>query len=59
MKWLEKVIVFIDPCMNPDGRDRYSNFYRMAGNVIPNINARLGVIGNHGPGEEQTIIIMT
>lgn len=39
MKWLEKVIVIIDPCMNPDGRDRYSNFYRMAGNVIPNINA--------------------
>ena len=39
MKWLEKVIVIIDPCMNPDGRDRYSNFYRMAGNVIPNIKA--------------------
>ena len=39
MKWLEKVIVIIDPCINPDGRDRYANFYRMTGNVIPDIDA--------------------
>ena len=38
MKWLEKVIVIIDPCINPDGRDRYANFYRMTGNKIPDID---------------------
>lgn len=25
--WLENTIVVIDPCINPDGRDRYVNFY--------------------------------
>ncbi|MEQ9468487.1 MAG: M14 family metallopeptidase [Ekhidna sp.] len=25
--WLENTIVVIDPCINPDGRDRYVNFF--------------------------------
>ena len=25
--WLKDTIVIIDPCINPDGRDRYVNFY--------------------------------
>lgn len=25
--WLENTIVIIDPCVNPDGRDRYANWY--------------------------------
>lgn len=25
--WLENVVIVIDPCINPDGRDRYVNFY--------------------------------
>jgi hypothetical protein len=25
--WLKNTIVVIDPCLNPDGRDRYVNFY--------------------------------
>ncbi|ARV14690.1 M14 family metallopeptidase [Polaribacter sp. SA4-12] len=25
--WLENTIVIIDPCLNPDGRDRYVNWY--------------------------------
>ena len=25
--WLKDIIVIIDPCINPDGRDRYVNFY--------------------------------
>lgn len=25
--WLEKLIVIMDPCINPDGRDRYVNWY--------------------------------
>jgi hypothetical protein len=25
--WLDKAVVVIDPCINPDGRDRYVNFF--------------------------------
>jgi hypothetical protein len=25
--WLENTVVIIDPCINPDGRDRYTNWY--------------------------------
>lgn len=34
--WLERVVVIIDPCLNPDGRDRYATFYRQFGNAPPN-----------------------
>ena len=30
--WLEDMLVIIDPCINPDGRDRYANFYNQYGN---------------------------
>ncbi|MBS1746333.1 MAG: zinc carboxypeptidase [Bacteroidetes bacterium] len=29
-KWLQDVVVVIDPCQNPDGRDRYVNWYNNA-----------------------------
>ncbi|MFZ5972194.1 MAG: M14 family metallopeptidase [Bacteroidota bacterium] len=35
-EWLKNTVVIIDPCINPDGRDRYANFYNQYGNVIPN-----------------------
>ncbi|MEP0985508.1 M14 metallopeptidase family protein [Ekhidna sp.] len=25
--WLDKVVIAIDPCINPDGRDKYVNFF--------------------------------
>ena len=31
-KWLENTVVVIDPCINPDGRDRYVNWYYQYGN---------------------------
>ena len=31
-EWLKNAIVIIDPCINPDGRDRYVNFYNQYGN---------------------------
>ena len=34
--WLDKSVVAIDPCINPDGRDRYVNFYTQRGHVTPN-----------------------
>jgi hypothetical protein len=30
--WLENTVVILDPCINPDGRDRYANFYNQYGN---------------------------
>src|SRR5687768_12458551 len=35
---LDSVVVVIDPTVNPDGRDRYVNFYRIARGVKPNPN---------------------
>ena len=26
-EWLRNTVVIMDPCINPDGRDRYANFY--------------------------------
>jgi Zinc carboxypeptidase len=34
--WLQHVVVVIDPCINPDGRDRYVNWYNTAVGKIPN-----------------------
>ena len=28
-QWLQNTVVIIDPCVNPDGRDRYANWYNM------------------------------
>ena len=34
-EWLKNTIVMIDPCINPDGRDRYVNWYNNAvGNTM-------------------------
>ncbi|MFZ9145936.1 MAG: M14 metallopeptidase family protein, partial [Sediminibacterium sp.] len=33
-EWLEHVVVMIDPCINPDGRDRYVNWYNNAVGVF-------------------------
>ena len=41
-EYLKNTVVIIDPCINPDGRDRYVNWQaQMVGkNVNPNANAR-------------------
>jgi len=33
--WLANTVIAIDPCLNPDGRDRYVNYYNQVGNMIP------------------------
>ncbi len=38
-EWLKNCIVIIDPCINPDGRDRYVNWY----------NTTIGKNGNSDP----------
>ncbi len=37
-EWLKNTIVIIDPCINPDGRDRYANFFNQYGNKDFNPN---------------------
>lgn len=35
-EWLKNTVVIMDPCINPDGRDRFANFYNQYGNNPPN-----------------------
>jgi hypothetical protein len=41
-EWLKNTLVIIDPCLNPDGRDRYVNWFNsVVGNTYnPSLNAR-------------------
>ncbi len=34
--WLENTVVIIDPCINPDGRDRYVNWYNQERSIPHN-----------------------
>ncbi|HAS41597.1 MAG TPA: zinc carboxypeptidase [Microscillaceae bacterium] len=34
--WLKDLIIVVDPCVNPDGRERYVNWYNQVGSLIPN-----------------------
>ncbi len=33
--WLKNTLVILDPCLNPDGRERYVNFYNSIKNLVP------------------------
>ncbi len=37
--WLKNTVVIIDPCLNPDGRDRYVNWFTQMVGKNPDINA--------------------
>lgn len=34
--WLDNMMIIIDPCENPDGRERYVSWYNQVGSLIPN-----------------------
>lgn len=34
--WLKNTVVILDPSLNPDGYDRYTHWYRMSSNKLPN-----------------------
>ncbi|KIO76515.1 zinc carboxypeptidase [Pedobacter lusitanus] len=36
--WLKNTVVVIDPCLNPDGRERYINYYNAVAGVNPDAN---------------------
>jgi hypothetical protein len=33
--WLKNTVVVLDPCLNPDGRERYVNFFNSVSGMIP------------------------
>lgn len=37
-EWLQNTVVIIDPCLNPDGRDRYVNWYNQVKSTPFNTN---------------------
>jgi hypothetical protein len=37
-EWLKNTVVIMDPCINPDGRDRYSNWINQVAGTTPNPN---------------------
>lgn len=41
-EWLKSIVVIIDPCVNPDGRDRYVNWFNsvVGSNYNPRLDAR-------------------
>lgn len=34
--WLDRVVVLIDPCLNPDGHDRYAVWFNQYASLVPN-----------------------
>ncbi|MGM0581536.1 MAG: M14 family metallopeptidase [Bacteroidota bacterium] len=46
-EWLKNTVVIVDPCVNPDGRDRYANFYRRYG--AKDFNPNLDVVEHDEP----------
>jgi hypothetical protein len=34
--WFKNTVVMIDPCLNPDGRERYINYYNSVKGSVPN-----------------------
>lgn len=37
-EWLKNTVVIIDPCLNPDGRERYVNYYNSVSRSTPDAN---------------------
>jgi len=35
-QWLKNTVVILDPCLNPDGRERYVNYFRSVMGALPN-----------------------
>jgi len=40
VKWLEEVVILLDPCLNPDGRERYVNWFNGTRNHVPNLDVK-------------------
>jgi Zinc carboxypeptidase. len=58
-EWLKNTVVIMDPCINPDGRDRFANFFNQYGNNPPNPDPQAREHREPWPVEELTIIYST
>jgi len=38
--WLQNTVIIVDPCINPDGRDRYANWYNQVASFPYNSNQK-------------------
>ncbi len=36
--WLAHAVIILDPCLNPDGHDRYVNWYRSVAGSVPDVD---------------------
>ena len=48
--WLENAVVILDPCINPDGRDRYVNWYNETKSTPNNVNPETSEHNEPWPG---------
>lgn len=48
--WLKNTIVIIDPCLNPDGRDRYVNWFNETASIPHNIDQQASEHHEPWPG---------
>ena len=58
-EWLSHVVVVIDPCINPDGRDRYVNWFTMAVGKYANPDPQAREHREPWPGGRTNHIIST
>jgi hypothetical protein len=49
-EWLKNTVVIIDPCINPDGRDRYVNWFNETASSPYNINQQASEHSEPWPG---------
>lgn len=49
-EWLKNTIVIIDPCINPDGRDRYVNWFNTTADTPYNIDQQASEHNEPWPG---------
>ncbi len=48
--WLKNTVVIIDPCVNPDGRDRYANWYNQVKTEPYNVSQQAAEHNEPWPG---------
>ena len=58
-EWLENLVVIMDPCINPDGRDRYVNWYNQVKAPLLILILELMSILKIGRADVTTTTIMT
>ena len=53
--WLDRAVVLIDPCVNPDGRDRYVAFQDRTSGLTPDADLSTVEHDEPWPGGQQPL----